>query len=279
MMRRFCPVSPFVWLSLALLGGLQTADAAFERQVTGGRSAGMGSAIVTGSPGVWSASVHSALLVLVDRPSIECLIQPSPFGLSELGRAGIAAALPFGPGTVALSGMRLGGGLYQETEVALSCGIRVHRMLLLGARLRWCHLSIAHYGSASAVACDMSVAASPVEGLVLATMVQGLNRPVIGESGERLPFTIAVGISYRPASAMEIAVEWEHDVLHDPAVNGGVEYALADVVCLRIGMAGATRSWTCGIGLRYGGLLCDYGVMFHPILGPAHTISVGFQLE
>jgi hypothetical protein len=279
MMRRFRPVSPSFWLLLVLLGEPQTGDAAFERQVTGGRSAGMGSAIVTGSPDVWSASVHSALLVLVDRPSIESQMQPSPFGLSELRRAGIAAALPFGPGTVALSGMRLGGDLYQETEVALSGGIRLHRMLLLGARLRWCHLSIARYGSASAVACDVSLAAVPVEGLILATMVQGLNRPVIGESGERLPFTIAMGISYRPAGAMELAVEWEHDVLHDPAVNGGVAYAPADIVCLRIGMAGATRSWTCGIGLRYGGLLCDYGVMLHPILGPAHTISVGFTLE
>ncbi len=278
-MRRFCPVSPFVWLSLVLLGGLQTADAAFERQVTGGRSAGMGSAIVTGSPDVWSASVHSALLVLVDRPSIECQIQPSPFGLSELSRAGIAAALPFGPGTVALSGMRLGGELYQETEVALSCGIRPWRALLLGARLRWCHLSIARYGSASAVACDVSLAAVPLQGLVLATLIQGINRPTIGENHELLPFGISMGISYRPAGSMEIALEWEHDVLHDPAVNAGVEYAPADILSLRVGIAGAIRSWTCGLGLRYRGLLCDYGLTLHPVLGPAHTISVGFMFE
>ena len=278
-MRRFCPVSPSVWLSLALLGGLQTVDAAFERQVTGGRSAGMGSAIVTGSPGVWSASVHSALLVLVDRPSIECQIQPSPFGLSELGRAGIAAALPFGPGTVALSGMRLGGELYQETEVALSGGIRPCRVLLLGARIRWCHLSIARYGSASTVAFDVSLAAVPLPGLVLGTLIRGINRPTIGENHERLPFDIAMGISYRPAGSMEIAVEWEHDVLHDPALNAGVEYAPADILSLRIGIAGAIRSWTCGLGLRYGGLLCDYGLTLHPVLGPAHTISVGFMFE
>ena len=239
----------------------------------------MGSAIVTGSPGVWSASVHSALLVLVDRPSIESQIQPSPFGLSELSRAGIAAALPLGPGTVALSGMRLGGELYQETEVALSAGFRPYRVLLLGARVRWCHLSIARYGSASAVACDVSLAAVPLEGLMLATMIQGLNRPTIGESRERLPFALAMGISYRPAGSMEIAVEWEHDVLHDPGVNAGVEYMSADIVCLRVGLAGAIRSWTCGVGLRYGGLLCDYGVTLHPVLGPAHTISVSFAFE
>lgn len=278
-MRRCCPVSPFVWLSLVLLGGLQTADAAFERQITGGRSAGMGSAIVTGSPGVWSASVHSALLVLVDRPSIECLIQPSPFGLSELGRAGIAAALPFGPGTVALSGMRLGGELYQETEVAVSGGVRPWGALLLGARVRWCHLAIAGYGSASALACDISLAAIPLQGLVLATLIQGLNRPTIGENHERLPFDVSVGISYSPAGSMEIAAEWEQDILHDPAVNAGIEYAPADILRLRVGIAGATRSWTCGFGLRYRGLLCDYGLTLHPVLGPAHAISVGFVFE
>lgn len=278
-MRRFCPVSPSVWLSIVLLGGLQTADAAFERQVTGGRSAGMGSAIVTGSPGVWSASVHSALLVLVDRPSIECQIQPSPFGLSELGRAGIAAALPFGPGTVALSGMRLGGELYQETEIALSVGIRPCQALLLGARLRWCHLSIARYGSASTVAVDVSLAAVPIPEIVLATLIRGINRPTIGESHERLPFDIAMGISYRPSGSMEIAAEWEHDILHDPALNAGVEYAPADILSLRVGIAGAVRSWTCGLGLRYGGLLCDYGLTLHPVLGPAHTISLGFTFE
>jgi len=239
----------------------------------------MGSAIVTGSPGTWSASVHSALLGLVVGPSIESQVQPSPFGLPELSRAGLAASLPLGPGTVALSGMRQGGRLYQETEIGLSAGLRLNRMLLLGARLRWCHLSIAGYGSASTVACDLSLAVVPVEGLVLATLLQGMNRPTIGEARERLPCVFTVGISYRPAGSMEIAAEWEHDVLYDPGVNAGVEYAPAEIVRLRAGVAGGPGSWTCGFGLRYRGLQCDYGLMVHPILGPMHTMSVGFSFE
>ena len=80
-------------------------------------------------------------------------------------------------------------------------------------------------------------------------------------------------------SKMEVAVEWSHDVLHDPALDAGIEYAPADILRLRVGMAGAPQAWTCGVGLRYGGLVCDYGVMLHPVLGPAHTVSVGFAFE
>lgn len=276
-MRRFCAGSPSVWLLLVLVCEPQTADAAFERQVSGGRSAGMGSAIVTGSPGAWSACVHSALLGLAEGPSIESYFQPSPFGLPDLSRAGIAGALPLGPGTVALSGMRQGGGFYRETEVGLSAGTRLFRMLLIGVRVRWCHLSISGYGSASAIACDLSVAAVPMEGLVIATLLQGVNRPTIGMARERLPSAITMGISYRPAGTMEIVVEWEHDVLYDPGVNAGIEYGPLDIVSLRAGIVGASSSWTFGFGLRYGGVLCDYGLMLHPILGPMHTVSAGFS--
>ena len=239
----------------------------------------MGGAIVTGSPDVGSACVHSSLLVLVDGPSIECMTQPSPFGLSELSRAGIAAALPFGPGTVALSGMRLGGELYRETEVALSAGVRLHRSLLLGLSVRWCHLSVARYGSASAVACDLSIAARPLDGLVIATLVRGVNRPALGGSGELLPFEVSMGVAYRPSAPLEIGIEWQHDVLHDPGLAAGVEFAPVEIARLRAGIAGSSRAWTCGVGLRYRRLLCDYGVTLHPVLGPAHSISIGVRFN
>ncbi len=108
-MKRFCAVSPSVCLVLALVSDPRAAEAAFERQVSGGRSAGMGSAIVTGSPDAWSATVHSALLGFVHRPSIESQVQPSPFGPEsplfchsdpgrsrspECGRGGTSAGRP-----------------------------------------------------------------------------------------------------------------------------------------------------------------------------------------
>jgi hypothetical protein len=217
------------------------------------------------------------LLVLVDRPAFESQIQPSPFGLSELSRAGIAAVLPLGPGTVALSGMRFGGGLYAETEVVVAAGVRVHPMLLMGARLRWCHLAADRYGSASAVAVDASLAALPVEGLVLSALIRGLNRPAIGESGEPLPFEMAVGVAYAPPGGMEATVEWNQDVLYEGSLDAGVEYAPAPFLRLRAGVTGAARTWTCGMGLRYRGVACDYGVLLHRVLGPAHTLSVGYS--
>ena len=226
MMKRFCAVSPSVCLVLALVSDPRAAEAAFERQVSGGRSAGMGSAIVTGSPDAWSATVHCALLGFVHRPSIESQVQPSPFGLSELSRAGIAAVLPFGPGALALSGMRQGRDLCRETEAGLSVGIRLYRILLIGGRIRWCHLSFSGYGSAAAFACDLSIAAVPLDGLVLATLVQGVNRPTIGETRERLPTTIMLGISYRPVNSIEIAVELDFKLKSHERVQAQVQQGL-----------------------------------------------------
>jgi hypothetical protein len=173
--------------------------------------------------------------------------------------------------------MRFGGGLYAETEVVVAAGVRVHPMLLMGARLRWCHLAADRYGSASAVAVDASLAALPVEGLVLSALIRGLNRPAIGESGEPLPFEMAVGVAYAPPGGMEATVEWNQDVLYEGSLDAGVEYAPAPFLRLRAGVTGAARTWTCGMGLRYRGVACDYGVLLHRVLGPAHTLSVGYS--
>jgi hypothetical protein len=112
---------------------------------------------------------------------------------------------------------------------------------------------------------------------VLATLVRGVNRPSLGDARERLPTSCLVGMSYRAARSVEIALEWEHDVLYEPGVTAGIEFVPADPFCLRVGMIGASKSWTVGFGLRYRGVICDYGLMRHPILGPMHTLSLGFD--
>jgi hypothetical protein len=174
--------------------------------------------------------------------------------------------------------MRLGGELYNETEIGLSFGLRLMDVLLLGARGRWCHLSIARYGSASAIALDVSVALTPLPGLVLATLVEGVNRPAIGFE-ELLPCAIVIGASYAPNGRMELCLEWSQETRSDPGFAGGVEFAPVELLRLRAGVLLQTRSWTCGIGLRYEGFLCDYGLIVHPILGARHTISLGVHFD
>ncbi len=250
------------------------ASAVGDPSGRGARSLALGFATTAGEADAWSAFSNPALAGWMATPEFGVFYSPGAFGMSEFATGSGAVLYPFSFGVAGISFATRGFDLYRETTVGLTLAGEIVETISGGVTLNYHGLSIDRYGSSAAIALDVGLAFSPVRRLIVGGVVKTVNQPVLGESGQRLPSVMALGLSYRAHSSTTLYLDLEKDSRYPATVRFGIEHRPIDMVSARAGYQAAYGVFTAGIGIVQDAFSLDYAVQVHPVLSMTHGFSI-----
>ncbi|MGE5316112.1 MAG: hypothetical protein ACM3Q4_15570 [Acidobacteriota bacterium] len=202
---------------------------------------------------------------------------PSPFGLPELSRIGMSAAMPFHFGTLQCTATRFGSSLYREHALMLTYAVKLDEAFAAGISYSYNALSIERYGSAHASGIDLGIQASPVTGLTLGASVLNVNHPAIGSNNDELPRIVMLGMSYAFGTQARFALDIVKDVRYPESVHAGVEASPVSFLLLRTGASTGPARLYGGLGIRLSAFEIQYAVVTHQELGLTHTFGISID--
>jgi hypothetical protein len=269
----------FAVLIFWIFGPGHAAEAAFERLPIGVRDMALSGAGVALMVETDAGVFNPAGLGSAGARLFSVSHAPSPFGLDDLRHSALACVEPFSWGAVGVSASVFGCALYRETMFAAECALEVVPGCWAGVRCAVMTLRIQDYGSGSTLGVDAGflIRLSPL--VDLGGALGNLNAPSIGESPERLPQTITLGLSLHPVGAGTLCAAIYFDHLFGPEFRLGAEYSPLREVTLRGGICQDPSSYSAGIGLRYSGFCVDYTWLTHRELGGSHAFGLSIVLE
>jgi hypothetical protein len=270
---------PVMALLLWAFGPGNAAEAAFERLLIGVRDMALSGAGVALTVVTDAGAFNPAALGTPGARLFSVSYTPSLFGLDDLRHSALAYVEPFSWGAVGVSASVFGASLYRETTFAAECEVEVVPGFWAGVRCAVLTLRIQDYGSGSTLGVDAGflIRLSPL--VDLGGVVGNLNAPSIGESSERLPQTITLGLSFHPVSAGSLCAAIYSDHLFSPEFRFGAEYSPLREFTLRGGICQDPSSYSAGIGFRYSGFSIDYTYLTHRELGGSHAFGLSIVLE
>jgi len=255
-----------------------SAHGAFERQVWGGAASATGGTTTVVWDDPWALRDHPALGCDQVGVTLAAAFHPGAFGLLELRRVGIAGVVPFSGGAISGSLTVYGFELYREMSLALGGAIPASSAVAVGCALRCQHLSISGYGSATAYSLDAGVRIRLSRLLATTATLSGLLATPIGQSGERPPQEILLGLQAWLAPGFRIGVACTGDWAYPVSLSGGMEYRPVTALALRCGASTDPPEYTAGFALSLSGFALEYGLLMHTVLGFSHALSLSVRL-
>ena len=200
---------------------------------------------------------------------------PSPFQLSQLTNYGLLLADNFGVVQAGAAVSSFGFSLYRETTGSLAIANGDLNNFGVGISLSFYHLSIAEYGTASAVALDAGVIYSLNEKINIGVAINNLNGASFGGDDD-VPQTILAGISYRVIGEALVNVDLVKDIRYEPTYRASVEFSPHDILTIRTGIQGEPSRLFGGVGITIAPFTVGYGIATHEDLGLTHSIGISF---
>ena len=249
--------------------------AAFENTTTGARPTAMAGAFVGLADSPDALFYNPAGIANLGYFS-SSVFYTRPYQLKELDMATGAAVLPFTSYVLGLAYKRFGRTPYQEHTAYISGATTIAARVQAGVTVKFFHLGIEKYGSASTFGIDIGFLAKLTRVIKWGVCAQNINRPTIGDCREQLPLFYATGISYTPHSKFIVSLDVSKDVRYDPSLHFGASFTPLPYTALRLGVQNAPSRISFGAGLIVGRLQIDYAVRTHIDLGVSHCFSITF---
>ena len=154
----------------------------------------------------------------------------------------------------------------------------VRSELSIGYSLNIYTLSFHELGSESQVGINAGVKATLHHRTRLGFMLTNINKPKIGDGHKHdIPQMLALGLSYIPYDGVITAIDLKKNHEGSTELRTGVEVELHPMLLLRMGVRNNPASYSCGIGLRFLGILFDYSLSSHSVLNLTHHIGLGYK--
>jgi hypothetical protein len=267
-----------------------TAGNVLLRSSVGARSAAMGGAYTAVAGGPLALYYNPAGLSDLDRNRVFLQYDDS---FLDINRSDLAFAHPTLGGGFGLSisaidygdiirtttTNKAGSGNVDANDylVRIGYGRAVSERIMLGGTLGYYRLDLDDI-QAHGVTADASVLYRPnIEGLSLAAAVKNMgSRARFHRDDEELPLTVVLGGSYRPIPKLLLAVDYEVPRNQSGIIKAGAEFALVDVLALRVGYDGRNETdngLTLGAGFRMKDLMLDYAYVPFGDFGQSHRVS------
>jgi hypothetical protein len=266
-------------ISLLMVSLFSTAEAAFERNGSGGvrwSSVGNSGALGGSALGLFLnpaiAGDHTLRMLSVS-------IAPKRFGLDELTETSGVYIEPTSVGTFALSGVRFGFQLYRELTIGFSYARQVSDRMILGVRANYFSLSIQNYGSDQTLGFDAGGAIVLSSDLRWDFSAFNVNGPTIGEASERLPQGYWTALSYNPLDEVTLTADLFQDIRHPASLRFGVGYTIFNMLFLQCGTSLEPSMLDAGVGFKLALISLGYQMSLHSILGITHRFSVSIFPE
>lgn len=190
------------------------------------------------------------------------------FMLPELSAHSFALALPVSSGVFGLGGTFFGGPLYRESALRLAHGRNLGSKAAVGVQFHYLALSAAGYGAASTVTFDAGALFRLTEAVQVGFSAYNPVRAKLEKNGgERLPSVFSAGIGYDASPQVFVGAEAQKSEGEPLNVSAALQYAVAEKLFARLGVASAASVLYGGFGAKLKALRIDLSASFHPYLG------------
>lgn len=223
-----------------------------------------------------------------------------PYSASFLSHMSVSgsSALPEKVGSIGFAiqnlSTRLGGETISgETEISIAHGLLlqedIHSALGIGYAVKFISWSLGEsvdgpsgsydLGSAMAVGIDVGATAKVWDRFYLASVFHNINHPQMGANLKRdLPRSMSYGVLYEPYYGVRTSFDIERRLDAGTVFKAGGDLQVVKPFHIRVGVMTNPNVFTAGFGLFYRDIVVDYAFLYHPILSPSHTFSVGFDV-
>lgn len=261
----------FLFFFFCLSGWVLSAQSGIQnlmdaRSFSMGRTASLDqgtSALFTNPAGLATAQEFSAIATAQNQ-----------FLLPELQSAGLAALLPTKTGNFGIKAAAFGSQAYRENLFSLAYGRQLSQRFRLGAELIYWNNSIPEYGTQGYLTFALGIQSQLSKQVSVAAY---LYNPIRAErNDEELTYSVLqLGVAYQPSEQLNIVAEVEKDIDHPANFKAGIEYALNDLIALRLGIGTAPSLFSFGFSIQiFPQIQVDIASSRHEILG----FSPGFSL-
>ena len=260
----------FIFLSISVLADSGNFPA-------GARSAALSNASVTLTDG-WCTFNNQGGLGFLNSPTVGFYFENRYF-VKELSMQAGTFAMPFKPGTLAISYRYFGYSRYYESKFGLAYGRKFTKRFAAGVQVNYLQTHIAEgYGNYNAVAAEIGLLAQPVDHFYIGVHV--FNPTMTKHDAlpeERIPTVFRLGLSYSFEGKATILFETEKDIVLKPVFKGGIEIQAVENLFLRGGFSSVYEQYSFGLGYKYRKIVVDLAFSRHYVLGFTPHVSVGYE--
>ena len=200
------------------------------------------------------------------------------YGINELNQFAINSEFSILNQTMGIGIMRFGNNLYSETEMDLGISYPLYSNFLLGLSISTYFLQIKNYGDTFSFGINASICYELYKKLRIAAIINNLNEPILGASGEKIPLTGILGLSYSPIQAVEVLLDTFKEEFFKFVYRCGIRINVLSNINLLTGFQNSINSFSAGLELNQNSYAIKYSVDIHPVLNASHAIGFKYVL-
>ena len=243
----------------------------------GARSSGISNTSVTLTDG-WCTFNNQAGLAFLNSVFAGLYFE-NRFLIKELSMQAGTLAIPFKPGTIAVSYRFFGYSKYYESKFGLGFGRKFSKFFAAGVQVDYLQTHIAEgYGNYNTVVAEIGMLAKPSKNFSIGFHLFNPNRvkhKTLPE--ETVPTVVRFGLGYSFDDKAQLLFETEKDLDQKPVYKGGIEIAMLHQLFFRGGYATGYEQMSFGLGYKLKKLTADLAFTRHYMLGFTSQISLGYE--
>lgn len=247
----------------------------------GARSRGMGQAVVALSDQY--AVVNNIAGIADVRDMSGFASYHSYYGFDGLSTLAVGSVIPLSEDLSAgFSVQRFGDKLYNELSFGVGAAHRINRVSL-GLRINYRQIAVNAPSlvlSKKALVVEMGGIAQLSSTIYMGAHIYNLTRSgPSGESAERIPTILRVGLAYLPTTLVRVTTELVKDTEYPVSFRAGLEYEVVKQIFLRTGISSKPYTNHFGMGFKGSTFAIDYAFTSHPRLGASHHFTLAYLLK
>jgi len=176
-----------------------------------------------------------------------------------------------------LSIIKYGNNNYQEISLSSALG-KQYGPLKIGLRCNLHLLQIKNYGQTKSVSITIGAAYAINHRIRIGLLLDNINAPELGSSGEYIPQNYNSGIEITAADEIKIRLDISKNQEDSFEYHFGVDYQLSRELLICFGYQEKIGSVTCGMVLSYFRFELGYAMNYHMVLGASNILSIGYEL-
>jgi len=200
------------------------------------------------------------------------------FMLDELSLYQFAVAVPTQSGNFGFKAGYFGFSDYNESQVGLAYARKLGEKVDVGVQFNYYMLKVAEYGNASSINFEAGAILHVTDQLQAGIHIYNPLGSGVGKAGgESLPSIYSAGFGYDASERFFIGAEIQKEENRPVTVNAGLQYAFAEKLFARAGVASATSVFYAGAGFLLNGFRIDATASLHPHLGMTPGIMLVYN--
>jgi hypothetical protein len=255
-----------------------TAFSQTDNSSMGARSAGLGNTSATLSD-AWAFYNNISGTAGLNSIQAVCTFQ-NRFGIKALNTVAAAFIYPLKAGVPSIGFTRFGDNYYHVQKISAGFAHKIGHMSL-GIKAGYLQVAIEELNTRRAFVLEFGGIAEISKQVVFGAHVYNINQASLlgGNSKEAVPVVMKAGLSYRPIEKLMINVETQKDLRHKSSFKTGVEYYVAEKLCLRTGISTQSFNAFFGAGFHNQSLTIDYVFSSHNQLGISNELSLSYRFR